>query len=131
MKTVLILDDNTTIRNCILAFFEDRQWRILPASSAEKALQILPHEIPDGAVVDIRLPGMDGNTFILEATKRYSSLPCAIVTGSPEYYPPQNVLEPAETSNRTFSKPIEQPADLKYELIRQIEKCRAENGDRE
>ncbi len=124
MKTILILDDDIAVRESLMEFFEDREYQVLPANSAEEALEILTNDVPDGAVVDIRLPGMDGNAFILAAAKKYPSMACVIVTGSPEYSLPQRVADMYNVSETIFSKPVSDLAALGKTLLWQIEKCR-------
>jgi len=123
MKTILILDDDSAVRESLSDFFEDREWHVLPAGSAEEALEVLDHETPDGAVVDIRLPGMDGNSFILEAVKKRPNLAYVIATGSPEYSLPETVAGMCGVSEQVFAKPITDLASLEQVLLRQMEKC--------
>jgi len=123
MKTILVLDDETAVRESLTDYFEDHEWRVLPAASAEEALDIVTQEKPDGAVVDIRLPGMDGNGFILEAARKHPDLAFVISTGSPEYLPPEAVGNVPQVSDTVFSKPVSDLAALERALRRQIEKC--------
>jgi len=109
MKTVLILDDEDPVRESLMDFFEDRGWRVLAAASAEAALELLQRERVDGAVVDIRLPGMDGNAFIDTAGKAYPQLVFVICTGSPDYQPSNQVSLLSTVSDKVFLKPV---ADL-------------------
>jgi len=125
MKSVLILDDDAAVRESLMDFFEDREWRVLPACSAEEALAELEYEAPHGAVVDIRLPGMDGNAFILEAARKCPAMACVIVTGSPEYRPPEDVVETSEVSASVFAKPVTDLISLEEALLRKIKKSRA------
>jgi CheY-like chemotaxis protein len=64
MKTILILDDEKVVRESFLDYFEDHLWNPVQAESGEQALELLKKESPVVAIVDVRLPGMDGNVFI-------------------------------------------------------------------
>ena len=66
-KHFLILDDEESIRQSIAAYMEDDGYIVFQAGSGEEALEIVKNNVIDEAVVDIRLPGMDGNTFMIEA----------------------------------------------------------------
>ena len=123
MKTVLILDDDDAVRDSLMAFFEDRGWRVLPAASGEEALKIMESETPDGALVDIRLPGMDGNEFIRRARRRCSCLAYVIITGSPEYQLPEDVLAMSRVSEKVFAKPVIKLDRIETALLRQIDQC--------
>lgn len=124
MKTVLILEDDTPVRESFTGYFEDRDWRVIPVTSAEEALEILDGQSPDCAVVDIRLPGMDGNAFITAALSKLPKLACVIATGSPEYLPPDSLVEKVGVSSNVFTKPINELADLEKELLKQMEICK-------
>jgi CheY-like chemotaxis protein len=123
VKTVLILDDDNAVRDSLIYYFEDRGWSVLPATSAEEALDILQHKMPDGAVVDIRLPGMDGNEFIRLACKIHTCLAYVIVTGSPEYRLPEDVRTMPPVSDNVFSKPVVKLHLLEEALLHQIDQC--------
>ncbi len=121
MHIVLILDDDDVVRESFMDYFEDRGWRVLAAATAEEALNLLTHETPDGAVVDIRLPDMDGNAFIRETRRRNISMACVFCTGSPEYRPPDDIVALPQVCDQIFAKPVTDLSELEGVLHRQIE----------
>lgn len=68
MKRILILDDEPAVRQSFMDYFEDRLWFPVQAGSGEEALALLMQERQMAAIVDVRLPGMDGNDFIRSAS---------------------------------------------------------------
>ncbi len=120
---VLILDDDDAVRESFAYHFEDQGWRIVAAATAEEALTMMRDETPDGAIVDIRLPGMGGNDFIRAALIKHPTLACVICTGSPEYLPPGDILAMPQVSRRIFGKPVLDLTEIEEALRRQIEKC--------
>ena len=125
MKTVLILDDEQVVRESFSDFFEDRQWHTVTAESAEEALELLKNESPDGAVVDVRLPGMDGGDFIREAIRRKIRMAYVICTGSPEYFVPKDLAAQPCVSENLFKKPVIYLSELETEIIRIMDKLSA------
>ncbi len=121
-QTVLILDDDEAVRESLMYHFEDCGWRVLLAATAEEAFDVLAHETPAGVVVDIRLPGMDGNDFIREVCRRNINMACVICTGSPQYRPPDDITTLPQVSKQVFAKPVENLAELEESLHRQLEK---------
>ncbi|WP_027362955.1 response regulator [Desulfospira joergensenii] len=108
-KQFLILDDEETIRQSIAAFMEDEGYQVFQAESTEQALGILrAHQIGE-AVVDIRLPGEDGNTFMLEARKINPNIKFVIHTGSADYILPDSIRRLGVTDEMVLIKPA---ADL-------------------
>ena len=123
VRAVLILDDDEVVRESLADYFEDRGWRALRAATAEQALELVTREAPDAAVVDIRLPGMDGNAFIRAVSETHPTLACVICTGSPEYGTPADVAGLAQVSHKVFGKPVMDLGELERAITRQIGQC--------
>jgi DNA-binding NarL/FixJ family response regulator len=62
-----------------------RGFAVTTAATAEEAFELLSRVSVDVAVVDIRLPGMDGQAFILRAHQLCPDLRFVIYTGSLDY----------------------------------------------
>ncbi len=61
MSRVLVVDDEQTIRMLLEAHLKQMGHRVRSASSAEEALAaVRDHGPPDVAVLDVRLPDIDG-----------------------------------------------------------------------
>ena len=91
--SILIVDDEDDIPSLIQDYLEDEtEFQVEHASSAEEGLELMKTFIPDLCMVDIRLPGMDGNTFIEKALAIRPSCKIIIHTGSLDYTIPP-VLE--------------------------------------
>ncbi|MCF8128160.1 MAG: hypothetical protein K9N10_06575 [Deltaproteobacteria bacterium] len=83
-------------------------------------MEILEKESPHGVIVDIRMGGMDGNTFIREAVLKKPKTAFVICTGSPEYDIPADLLKLPGVSNHIFKKPVTHMAGLEEDLLRLI-----------
>jgi DNA-binding NtrC family response regulator len=105
-KRFMVVDDEESIRHSIASFLEDEGYTVLLADSAEKALKILETETVDGAVVDIRLPGKDGNAFMLEAVKIRPEMKFVVHTGSADYTPSEEVRAIGVTHEKVLIKPV-------------------------
>ncbi len=109
-RLFLILDDEESIRQSIAAFMEDEGYTVFQAESSEEALEIVRNHPIDDAVVDIRLPGHDGNTFMLEARKIRPEIKFVVHTGSADYIPPKAIQALGVTRDKVLIKPA---SDLK------------------
>ncbi len=127
-STVLILDDDEAVRESFVDFFEDRGFAVHPAETAEQALEVVALKQPQGAVVDIRLPGMDGIAFLREVSRAYPALACVICTGSPEYNPPADVLALFQVFECVFQKPVIDLTAMEQALRKQIGRCKGLRG---
>jgi two-component system, response regulator, stage 0 sporulation protein F len=70
MKTILVVDDDDSIRKLIELELQDEGYQVLAASNAMDALKLVQTEPLDLVILDIRMPGMDG----LEALPRILGL---------------------------------------------------------
>jgi two-component system, OmpR family, KDP operon response regulator KdpE len=57
---ILAVDDERQIRRSLQINLEAKGYEVITAESGEEALQIISHRLPDLALVDLLLPGMDG-----------------------------------------------------------------------
>lgn len=122
MNTIMILDDERVLREAFAAYFEDRLWQPILAESAEEALQLLETETPAAVLVDIRLPGMDGDDFIRKACQLEHKMAFVICTGSPEYIVPSDLGECTQVADQIFRKPVARLVDLENEIRRTIDR---------
>jgi two-component system, response regulator RegA len=59
-RVALIVEDDDIFRNRLCRAFEARGWEAIGASDGTSALALSSQSSPDLAVVDLRLPGMNG-----------------------------------------------------------------------
>lgn len=81
VATVLVVEDNPTNLKLVEAALR-RYYRVLAASSAEEALDLLLSQRPDLILMDLGLPGMGGLelTRELTATPDFANLPIVALT---------------------------------------------------
>ncbi len=70
MKSILIVDDETSIRQSLEGILEDEGFQTSFAATGEDALNMIQGEDPDLVLLDIWMPGIDG----LETLKRVKHL---------------------------------------------------------
>ena len=58
--SILIVDDESVVRDSLAKWFEEEGYSVDTATSAREALLKLPRQRWDLALVDIKMPGMDG-----------------------------------------------------------------------
>jgi CheY-like chemotaxis protein len=88
--SVLIVDDESTVRSFLKAYFEDADYEVCEAGDVDSALTALDAGPVDAVVLDVRMPdpmgwgrtGLEVLAFIrLHAA--YATLPVMILTGHP------------------------------------------------
>ena len=106
---ILIIDDEESIRKSIANYLEDYGYAVKIAKNAEDGLELVKDPDIKIAIVDIRLPQMDGNEFILNAHKLNKGLVFFIHTGSIDYKLNDDLISIGITHERILQKPM---ADL-------------------
>jgi len=71
MSTILVVDDESTIRDLAQMILEDAGYRVVLAQNGKEALQKIQAEAPDLVLLDMVMPEMSG----LEVCKRLKSDP--------------------------------------------------------
>lgn len=103
---ILVVDDEESIRRNLHIYLEDEGFEVSDAESGEEALELLTHRFFEAAIVDMRLPGMDGNTFIERAHELDSDLGFLIYTGSAGYQLPERLARMGMREDQVFMKPL-------------------------
>jgi len=83
MKTILIVDDNPSVRTLVRDYLSEQGFRVVVADNGQNALYIARHEKPDLILLDIMMPEMDGYQFIT-AYRKESDAPIILLTAKLE-----------------------------------------------
>jgi len=80
-KHLLLVDDETALREAIAERLADHGFIVEQADSGERALQRLTDFAFDILITDLRLPGIDGGKVIDAALERYPEIIAIVITG--------------------------------------------------
>ena len=103
---VLIVEDEEMLRETLGAFLEEHGFQVSTASSGEEGLRVLAQHTADVAVVDIRLPGMSGDTFIMRAYAAQPGMAFLIYTGTKNFALPRELVRMGMGPEHVFQKPL-------------------------
>jgi len=79
--TILIVDDETFVRDSLVDLLENEGYMTLTAGNAKDALKLLDTEPVSAVVTDLRMPSGDG-LFLLEETRKENlEVPVILLTG--------------------------------------------------
>lgn len=106
-KKVLLIDDEASLRRSVSLGLMQKGYQTEPCENGMKALQALEtfkaKSMPLGcAIVDIRLPDIDGLKLLKAIKFGYPQLPVIIITG----YGSEMVAEEAKTADAYLEKPF-------------------------
>lgn len=79
--TVLLVDDDTILRESIAAYLEDAGYQIQEAANGVIALEMFRQQQPDLVLTDLRMPEMDGMELLPILVKEAPEMPVVIVSG--------------------------------------------------
>jgi len=118
---VFIVDDESVVCSNVAAFLEDEGFTVFSALSGEEALDFLLKKNIDVAIVDMRLPGIDGDTFILKAHEIQPVLKFLIHTGSTNYFVSKSLEEIGVKNEHIFRKPLVDMSVLTKGILKLLE----------
>ena len=105
---VLLVDDEPLVGLYLQAYLEDEGMQTRYVNSAERALEVVgAGERFDVCVMDLRLPGMDGNTAMRALAELEPSLRFMVHTGSAHYSVPDDLRAIGLCEDDLFVKPVE------------------------
>jgi two-component system nitrogen regulation response regulator NtrX len=79
--TVLIVDDEESIRNSLSGVLMDEGFSVQKAKDGLQALQIIKQEVPEVVLLDIWMPGIDGIEALTRIKKQYPEIQVIMISG--------------------------------------------------
>ncbi|MCD6320558.1 MAG: sigma-54-dependent Fis family transcriptional regulator, partial [Candidatus Desulfofervidaceae bacterium] len=120
---LLIIEDDSTMRFALSELLSQRGYEIVEAADAEAGLKVVQKEEIDLAIVDIKLPGMNGLEAISLIQEKDASLPVIIITA---YGDKKKALEALKKGAYDyFTKPFKME-EIEIVIKRALEKRRLE-----
>jgi two-component system, OmpR family, response regulator ResD len=130
-KTILVVDDETTIREVIRRYLEREGFRVREAADGYACLDAITEQIPDLIVLDLMLPGIDGLTITrqLRMNPKHKAIPIVMLTakgetndrirgldiGADDYIPkpfaPREVVSRVNAVLRRIGEPLPEPGE--------------------
>jgi DNA-binding NtrC family response regulator len=80
MKKILIVEDNDVVQDILRQFFAPR-YNVQIAGNASQALSLIVRVAPDVALLDIKMPGLDGISLLKSLREMGVTVPIFIMTG--------------------------------------------------
>ena len=80
-RTVLVCDDESTTREMIKEYLSAHEINCVEAANGEEAIVVLSENVVDLALVDVRMPKMNGLQFLYRIKSVNSEFPVILMTG--------------------------------------------------
>ena len=87
-KRILVVDDEPGLRRLITEVMKAKGYETIEAASGEEALMLLESEEVNIVLLDLKMPKMDGMTFlrIVRRNPDYKHIPVILLTSRSERY---------------------------------------------
>jgi PAS domain S-box-containing protein len=105
--TVLVVDDETSLRNALLRFLTRRGIHAQGASDGAEALRLLRRREFDVIISDVRMPGMSGREFLETLRRERPELVPRLVFSTGDTYAPETAALLKESGAPTVTKPFD------------------------
>lgn len=80
LKTILVADDEPSMRLNIAELLHDEGYRILEAANGVEAIRLTNSHTPDVILMDVKMPEMNGITTLKNLKKHHPDIPVIIFT---------------------------------------------------
>ncbi|MEJ2419843.1 MAG: response regulator, partial [Exilibacterium sp.] len=81
-RKLLIIDDDTIVRQNIVAYLEDSGFDVYQASDGRCGLALFRRDPPDLVLSDLRMPGVDGLQVLKEVHEQSPEIPVIVISGA-------------------------------------------------
>ncbi len=121
-KTVLVVDDSTTMRSMVQSFLSQEEYHVQVAKSGQEGLARIQEHCPDILLLDFIMPGMNGYEVYMRLREQpeYFDLPIVIMSGSKVEVFNKFAESKVEQKFVFLSKPFD-PETLKKQLVLALE----------
>jgi DNA-binding NtrC family response regulator len=107
---ILIVDDDENIRKVLVAILQDEGYTVESIGTAKKAIEATKRKFYNVALIDIRLPDMEGTELLSQMKETTPRIRKIIITGYPTL---QNAIDAV---NKRADAYIMKPFDVKKVL---------------
>jgi DNA-binding NtrC family response regulator len=128
-SSILIVDDEAMIRENLKAYLEDEGMQVIAVESGEEALRCVKNGGSFAVcIMDMRLPGMDGNASIRSLHALCPDMKFIVHTGSSDYTLPGDLRKLGLNNAQVYLKPLLDMAPLAATVRALMRRRRSNSG---
>lgn len=79
--TILVVDDEEAMRETLGDILTELGHEVVVARDGREAISLVDENVIDVALIDVRMPGLDGVETFLRITARHPGFPAYLITG--------------------------------------------------
>ena len=81
-RKLLVVDDDTIVRESVVAYLEDSGFDVIEAQDGATGLALFHDQKPELVLTDLRMPGMDGLHLLAEIHESCMDVPVIVISGA-------------------------------------------------
>jgi two-component system nitrogen regulation response regulator NtrX len=124
-KRILVIDDDESIRNSLAAILRDEGYEVDVVSNGREALQKSEETIYNLALIDIKLPDMEGIDILIRMKDTVPKVRKIMMTGFPSV---QNAIEAV---NRKADAYLVKPVEVEKLLVTIREQLKLQENEKQ
>jgi len=118
---LLVIDDETIVRQSVVAYLEDSGFDVHEAENGEQGHEVFRQEAPDLVLCDIRMPRLDGLGVLKHISEENPDTPVIVVSGAGVM---TDVVEALRLGASDYLiKPVSDLAVLEHSIRRNLERA--------
>lgn len=119
--TILVIDDNPSVRNSFVDYLEDRDYKVLTAVNGLAGLSVYDSQHPDLVLLDLVMPKMNGLDLLREFQARNVDIPLIMISGKGYI---KDVLKALHLGAWDYLlKPVEDLSVLEHTIQKSLERA--------
>lgn len=125
-ETILIIEDESLIRDSFRYYLEDYDYRVLEAENGRAGLEKIRKHHPDLVLLDLRMPEMGGFEVLEQLRRDIPDLPVIVMSGSGVA---GDVAEAMKCGACNYLlKPVVDFATMRYAVAQALDKGRLQSS---
>lgn len=128
MATLLIVDDDTLIRDTLHEFLSEKH-ECHTADRAEQALSYLEVERYDAVITDVSMPGLTGREILMYVQNQHPTTPVIVISGKPDGADGKSLVEMGAFAYLTKPFQLDEIEEIVTRAIAQHQELDATAGE--
>jgi DNA-binding response OmpR family regulator len=110
------------ITKLLKGYLEDQGFDVKTAGTGREGLALMSEEQFDAAILDLRLPDMEGSDVLVRAKSIQPGLACFIHTGSIDYVPSDELASLGVDDDSIIHKPVSDMSEISRTIEKKVRK---------